>query len=233
MDNIQTELSRKVITYDDFDINSINKIGGVDISYDNDSDTSCACLVVVDFKTCKLLYSKCKVFKNENEYKPGYLAFKEVPIYIELFNELKLKNPELTPDAILADGNGILHPRGLGLASHLGVLLDIPTVGCAKTLFNLDGVCKEYLQKQRKLQHKESFELIGTSGKIYGVAYQSSNQTTLVPTCYISIGHRISLETAVDIVKKLNVYKTIEPVRQADIISRNYLKNVLKNKIEI
>ena len=75
-------------------------------------------------------------------YIPGFLAFREVGFLMDRLEEVKNEKPELMPQVILVDGNGILHPRGLGLASHLGILSDIPSVGIAKKLFHVDGLEK-------------------------------------------------------------------------------------------
>ena len=87
-------------------------------------------------------------------YIPGFLAYREAPHLIDLYNKLKAKKPELLPDVILLDGNGILHVNGCGLASHLGVLLNVPTIGVSKTMFYIDGVTADdiYYQSEELLQ---------------------------------------------------------------------------------
>ncbi len=83
--------------------------------------------------------------KLTQPYVPGFLAFREAPHLIELINKLKNKSPEFYPQVIFFDGNGILHNNGCGLASHLGVLLDISTLGVSKTMFRVDGLTKVIL----------------------------------------------------------------------------------------
>ena len=90
----------------------------------------------------KIVYQKCKLVTIKEEYIPGFLAFREVEFLADLINELKHTNLKLVPQVIFVDGNGILHPRGFGLASHLGVLVDIPTIGIGKNLLFVDGLTK-------------------------------------------------------------------------------------------
>ena len=90
-----------------------------------------------------MVYKDYEIVKLDLPYVPGFLAFREVPHLMKLINTLKEKRPEYIPQVILVDGNGILHQNGFGLASHLGVLADIPTIGCGKTVFNVDGMSKE------------------------------------------------------------------------------------------
>lgn len=90
------------------------------------------------------LYEEIEFFNiGEQPYIPGFLAFREVPILYVLFERLKQKRPDLWPQLVLVDGNGILHQNQCGLACHLGVLIDLPTVGVGKTLFYIDGLTKD------------------------------------------------------------------------------------------
>lgn len=76
----------------------------------------------------------------EYPYIPGFLAFRETPAYTILFERLKKNRPDLWPHVLLVDGNGILHNRGFGCASHIGVLMDIPSIGVGKTVFAVDSL---------------------------------------------------------------------------------------------
>lgn len=96
-------------------------IGGVDISFVKDSnEDACAGLVVLLYPTMEVIYEKCNMIKLTLPYIPGYLAFRECSFLLDLLEELYNTQPEIFPQVIMVDGNGILHPRGLGLASHLG-----------------------------------------------------------------------------------------------------------------
>ena len=85
---------------------------------------------------------------SHQPYVPGFLAFREVPVLSRLFDRLKQKQAQLWPELVLVDGNGILHNNQCGLACHLGVILNLPTVGVGKTLFYIDGLGKETVKAQ-------------------------------------------------------------------------------------
>ena len=105
---------------------------------------ACAALVIYSCKLKTELYSETLLFNISHQpYIPGFLAFREVPVLWRLFDQLRQKQPQLWPELLLVDGNGILHQNQCGLACHLGVLIDVPTVGIGKTLFYIDGLGKE------------------------------------------------------------------------------------------
>ncbi|XP_063455546.1 endonuclease V isoform X20 [Pan paniscus] len=121
--------------------------------------------------------------------------------------------PEL--EVLLVDGNGVLHHRGFGVACHLGVLTDLPCVGVAKKLLQVDGLENNALHKEkiRLLQTRgDSFPLLGDSGTVLGMALRSHDRSTR--PLYISVGHRMSLEAAVRLTCCCCRFRIPEPVRQ-------------------
>ena len=136
-----------------------------------------------------------------------------------------MNNKEYIPQVILVDGNGIHHIKGFGLASHLGVLVDIPTIGCGKTVFALDGITKKSVEEINNINLKEkgdSFKLIGKSGKHWGYLYKSKiNEDPLL----ISLGNKICNNTALNIIKNVCVKddRIPEPIRLSDKISRRLI----------
>ncbi|CAI8010605.1 Endonuclease V [Geodia barretti] len=120
----------------------------------------------------------------------------------------------------------ILFVAGFGLASHLGVLADIPSIGVGKKLYHVDGLEKGPDHKQRiqtQLRKRgDYFHLIGDSGMIWGAAVRTSAEAT--NPVYVSVGHKISLDTAVGLVLACSLKRVPEPVRQADLLSRKYLR---------
>jgi deoxyinosine 3'endonuclease (endonuclease V) len=90
----------------------------------------------------KVIWEDYEKDETDYPYIPGFLAFKEVPSYSVLFKRLKERKPEFYPQLVMVDGNGILHTRNFGLASHLGVMFDVPSVGVGKTVFAVDGITK-------------------------------------------------------------------------------------------
>jgi deoxyinosine 3'endonuclease (endonuclease V) len=209
----------------------IDYIGGVDISFiKGDCINACAALVVLDAKSFNVVYSKCKMVKMEEPYIPGFLAFREVGHLVSLIEELKLTNSKFLPDVIFVDGNGVLHHRGFGLASHLGVLSNIPTIGIGKNLLMVDGITKDAVKKEFSSKCKKAGDfcaLRGNSEKIWGASLKTTDNVT--NPIYVSIGHKIDLKTAVELTTKVSFFRVPEPVRIADQISRNFLR-VLNTK---
>jgi deoxyribonuclease V len=136
-------------------------------------------------------------------YVPGFLSFRESPSYIAA-----LANLSQAPELLLVDGQGVAHPRGLGIASHLGVHLDIPSVGVAKTLL--------YGKPDRELDEQagSAVKLIGKSGQV-GWVLRSKNK---VQPLYVSPGHKVSMEGALEFVRSmLGKNRLPEPLGQAHV----------------
>lgn len=99
-----------------------------------------------------MVYSDVSFVELHLSYIPGFLSFREGPFIIEKLARLKKEKPEILPQVVFIDGNGILHPRGVGLASHIGVCADVPTVGVAKKLLHVDGIVKDELHHRKVSQ---------------------------------------------------------------------------------
>ncbi|XP_050175262.1 endonuclease V isoform X16 [Myiozetetes cayanensis] len=137
-------------------------------------------------------------------------------------------------EVLLVDGNGVLHHRGFGVACHLGVLTDLPCVGVAKNLLQVDGLVRDELHREqiRSLQRSgDTFPLTGTSGRVLGMALRSYHNSS--KPLYVSVGHRVSLDTAVRLVGSCCRYRVPEPIRQADIRSREYIRKQLCPPLEV
>jgi deoxyribonuclease V len=204
----QHRMASKVVLKDDF--TSIRSICGMDVSnlrFDP-SQKIFGAAVVLSTETKKVLESSCATLVQSFPYIPGLLAFREAPVLVEAFMRLTHK-----PDLIMVDGQGISHPRALGIASHIGVLLNIPTIGVAKTL----------------LTGKPAFELGIEAGSMVPLLHRGKTVAMLLRTkrntnpLIISIGHRVSLETAVSCVQKmLTGYRLPESTRLAHIMANDY-----------
>ena len=224
----QYELKKKLIKIDDPILQNIKYIGGVDISFHKDYYSNkdepkigISALVICDIKTLKIVYEDYKIVKIDEPYIPGFLAFREVKHFVNLIENLKKNAPQYIPQVILVDGNGVFHNKGFGLASHLGVLVDIPTIGCGKTVFAVDGITKKKVENINiyNLRKKgDSKALIGKSGTKWGYALKSTKEFN--DPMIISIGHKISNETALKIAKSACIYRVPEPIRLSDKISR-------------
>ena len=175
-------------------------------------------------RNLKIVYEDYKVVKMDEPYIPGFLAFREVNHLVDLINDLKKNHPEYIPQVILVDGNGILHVKGFGLACHLGVLVDIPTIGCSKNVFNIDGITKIKVKEiSSKYLNKggDYYPLIGDSGEQWGWAYRSNDESK--NPMIISLGHKISNETALKIVKISTIHRIPQPIRFSDKLSRRLI----------
>eukprot|EP00245_Coleochaete_scutata_P004866 TRINITY_DN17911_c0_g1_i1.p1 TRINITY_DN17911_c0_g1~~TRINITY_DN17911_c0_g1_i1.p1 ORF type:complete len:349 (-),score=65.90 TRINITY_DN17911_c0_g1_i1:928-1974(-) len=247
----QEQLRRKLITEDDFPWQlplkpgglatglvhgtgaagkctgeTLKLVGGVDISFSkDDADLACAALVVMDVETMRIVYEAYEIVRMTLPYIPGYLAFRECSAHVRLLKQLAENQPHLMPQVVLVDGNGLLHPRGFGLACHLGVVADVPTIGIGKNLHHVDGLQAEkvrHVVDQRNKAAGDYVELVGASGRVWGAALKSHAGAT--KPVMVSVGHRISLRTAIEVVKRCCRYRVPEPVRQADVKSREYLR---------
>lgn len=214
------------------DVRPLKYIAGTDISFvKGDATNACAAVVVVELPNLEVIYEDISMVELTAPYIPGFLAFREAEFIVKKFDRLQNLKPEIMPQAIMVDGNGILHAREFGLACHIGVQLGIPTVGVAKTLYYVDGIEKnEEHQNKIKMNLKkggDTFPLISNSGKTLGVTLRSCDKTT--KPIYVSPGHNISLETAVWLVQLCCKYRIPEPVRQADIKSREHIRDKWKS----
>lgn len=224
---IQNDLKAKLIETDkhSFTINTdpntdLSVISGMDISASVvDPSVAVSAFVICD-KDLNVLYEHFEFVKVTEPYVPGFLAFREVSHLVRQVEFLKKVYPDFMPQVILCDGNGIFHSNRFGLACHLGVLVDIPTIGCSKTVFAVDGINKKNVNAQaRKLKKGGDYVfLTGDSGNVWGAALKSTKKSS-VPMI-ISIGHRVSLQTALDVVKSTTKFRVPEPVRLADKKSR-------------
>src|SRR5215470_17118486 len=107
----------------------IETVAGIDVSYDKGSDVLFAAIVVLQFPELQLIASASATATVPFPYIPGFLSFRECPAVLQAWEKLTMK-----PDCLICDGQGIAHPRRLGIASHLGLWLDLPSIGCAKSL---------------------------------------------------------------------------------------------------
>jgi deoxyribonuclease V len=147
-------------------------------------------------------------------YIPGFLSFREGPAIIMTIRKLSIR-----PDVLLFDGQGIAHPYGLGIASHIGVLLNIPSIGCAKS--RLIG---DHTEPDRR---KGMFSYLTYRGKRIGAVLRTRDG---VKPVFVSPGHLIELEEAIDIVLRCtDRYRLPEPVRRADIVSKRLRNELLSS----
>ncbi|TLU99592.1 endonuclease V [Dyadobacter luticola] len=178
----------------------ITTIAGADISLSLYSDTVYAGMVILSFPDLQpIAYSLVKshtVFP----YVPGYLAFREIPSLLKVYEQIPIK-----PDVIMFDGNGILHARRMGIASHFGVLTGTATMGCAKK--KLAG------QYEEPGNQRNDFSLVTDRREIVGYALRTKND---VKPVFISPGNKMSMQDSLEIaIKCVGKHRLPEPTRRA------------------
>ncbi|KAF9975561.1 hypothetical protein BGZ73_000773 [Actinomortierella ambigua] len=219
-------------------IQGLRYVGGVDLSFIvGNNEDAIASLIVLSFPDLKVVYEDHIKVKLTLPYIAGFLAFREVDPLLSLIQSLRVKRPELVPQVILVDGCGILHPRGFGLASHLGLVSGIPTVGCSKNYLVIDGDGPLLATKPTELKalfhkHVQDESTKGVmylegqmTGKVYGAALAAQTKSGEHKNAiFVSIGHRVSLETSLALVRACSLYRVPEPIRQADLKSRSEIR---------
>jgi deoxyribonuclease V len=199
---IQERLRDEVILKDNF--HQISTIAGVDVGYESSSKLSRAVIAIYQFPELELLETIIAQKQTSFPYIPGLLSFREIPVILDAIESLTN-----IPDLILCDGHGFAHPRRFGLACHLGVITDIPVIGVAKSV--LIGKFDE-LDEERG-----SWKPLIDNGEIVGIVLRSRVK---VKPIYVSIGHRISLDSAREIVLQCcKKFKLPEPIRKAHQIA--------------
>lgn len=200
---LQTRLrERLVLTWDG---RTVNSISGVDVSYTGNQ--ACAAIVVLHYPDMTPLSAVTAVASITFPYIPGLLAFREGPIILAAWEKLSYK-----PDVLMFDGQGIAHPRGLGIAAHIGILLDIPTIGVAKSrLYGQYDKVGLLSGDQSELRDEHDPE------KIIGAVVRTREKSKPL---FISPGHLIDLEHAIaSVLAGSQGYRLPEPIRYAHKMS--------------
>ena len=182
-----------------WDGREVKTIGGVDMSLKDDQ--AHAAIVVLRFPELTPIQGVAADAPLVFPYVPGLLSFREGPALLAAFAKLRTE-----PDLILIDGHGRAHPRRFGIASHIGVLLDKPTVGCAKSL-----LVGQHAEPGRK---RDSTAPLWFQGERVGEVLRTRDN---VKPIYVTVGYRISLASAVEFVKQCcDGYRIPKPTREAD-----------------
>jgi deoxyribonuclease V len=185
-------------------------IAGVDAAFAENYIFAAACLF--SYPELVLREKACLVSPITFPYIPGYLSFREGEAIIRALRLLKAK-----PDLILIDGQGIAHPRGIGIASHIGVLLDLPTVGCAKS--RLVG------EFETPGWERGAYSFLHYHETIVGAVVRTRDH---VRPLFISPGHRLNLKNSIEIVlQTTRGFRIPEPLRRADFLSKQVKREYL------
>jgi deoxyribonuclease V len=205
----QKEMATRVILEDDIN-RPIEHIGGVDVSNTpfDPAKMVFGAVVVCSYSSLSIVETSTQADEQKFPYIPGLLGFREVPTIIQAYKKLSL-----FPDLIMVDGHGVSHPRGLGVASHLGVLLDTPTIGVAKSI--LVGTPAASLPEEVG----SMVPLLWKGREIAMVVRTKKRCSPLI----VSVGHKISLKTATQLVIGcLKKYRLPEPTRYAHLAANKY-----------
>lgn len=179
---LQKLLRDKVVRGDR--LGAVRHVAGTDVGFEQSGAVSRAAAVVLTYPGLELADYSIARLPTRFPYVPGLLSFREAPVVLAALDALRVK-----PDLILCDGQGIAHPRRMGIASHIGILRDIPTIGVGKT--RLTGSHEE------PRQQRGAWQPLIDHDEIIGAVLRSRVHTRPI---FVSIGHRISLETAVQYV---------------------------------
>ena len=204
---IQRELANSISR--ECEIGAVRLIAGVDISAPDNHGVATGAVVVLRYPELVLAESKTVQKRLDLPYIPGLLSFRESPLIMAACEELSV-----SPDLVLVDGQGIAHPRRLGLASHLGLLWDKPTIGCAKSL-----LCGWH---QPVGPEPGSYAELIDDNEVIGAALRTKEGSAPL---YISIGHKIDLATALQwVLNCCRGYRLPEPTRLAHLAAAGKLK---------
>ncbi len=205
--DIQKRLAAEVSRISE--VNTPRFIAGVDISVNRREGVATGAVVVLDYPGLNLVEAEVVSGKVDFPYVPGLLSFRESPLTLATCEKLNL-----IPDLILVDGQGIAHPRRMGLASHLGLFLNTPTIGCAKSL-----LCGSH--KALDVESGSYAEVVD-KGEVIGAALRTKLE---VKPVYVSIGHKVDLQTALRwVLACCRGYRLPEPTRLAHLMAKGNLK---------
>lgn len=176
---LQTQLREQVVREDA--LGPVRRVAGVDVGFEGDGKITRAAVAVLSFPDLVPVEQAIARVPTTFPYVPGLLSFREAPAVLDAFEKLSAR-----PDLILYDGQGVAHPRRIGIASHVGLLLDVPSIGVAKT--RLIG------EHGRVPGSKGRWTPLRDGDEIIGAVLRTRSH---VKPLYVSIGHRVSLETAI------------------------------------
>lgn len=176
---LQDRLRGHIIAEDQF--SRFRRVAGIDVGFETAGTMARAAVVVLDLPSLKPLDQAVARRPVTFSYRPGLLSFREVPVVLEA-----LKGLQLEPDLLLCDGQGLAHPRRFGLASHLGLLCNLPSIGVAKT--------RLYGSSREPGPERGAWEPLMAGTEIVGAALRTHPR---FKPLFVSVGHRVGLETAI------------------------------------
>ena len=221
----QNELRDRIELVDKFEVKDVKRVAGIDLAYwkNDDEEYAVCCVVIIDADTHKVVEKKHCSGKIEVPYMPGFLAFRELPLILKTVALL-----ETSPDIYVFDGNGYLHPRHMGIATHASFYLNKPTFGVAKSYYRVDKQT-DYVEPENEAGN---FTDIVIDGEVYGRTLRTHKD---VRPIFVSVGNYISLDTACALALKLTDRESHVPVptRLADLETHIERENEQRRMNEI
>ncbi|HIF6263062.1 TPA: deoxyribonuclease V [Raoultella ornithinolytica] len=200
----QQELAALVIREDRLDRDPPRLIGGADVGFEQEGEVTRAAIVLLAYPSLELVEYQVARVATTIPYIPGFLSFRETPALLAAWQQLAQK-----PDLLFVDGHGISHPRRLGVASHFGLLVDVPTIGVAKK-----RLCGQFM-----LPGDEPGALAPLMDKNEQLAWVWRSKARCNPL-FVSTGHRVALDSALTWVQRcIKGYRLPEPTRWADAVA--------------
>jgi len=196
---LQERLRTRIVRRDE--LGEVQTVAGADVAFLRERNLACAAVVVLAYPSLDEIERRWAAAEIRFPYVPGLLSFREIPVLVRAFEKLAAR-----PDVVLFDGQGIAHPRRIGLAAHAGLILDVPSVGCAKS--RLVGEAAEPRPEVGEWSPLRDGE------EVIGAVVRTRRG---VKPVYVSIGHRVSLPTAIRLVLGcLDRTRIPKPTREAD-----------------
>lgn len=213
--NEQNKLLLQLDLNNQVNIGNLHLIAGVDLAYwkENEKEYAVCCIVVLNYRTKVVIERKYNYDQITVPYIPGCLAFREIPLVMRTVRGL-----ENEPDLYVFDGNGYLHPRHMGLATHAGILLNKPSIGVAKSYFKVENV--DYAEPENECF---AYKDIVIHDEVFGRALRTQKNVRPV---FISVGNKIDLQTSMEVIKNMvNEESHVPlPTRLADLMTHEKRK---------
>ncbi len=206
----QLSLQKKIDLDNRVELAKVKTVAGIDLAYWNKGDKEYAncCIVVIDYNTQELIEEVYSVGEIDVPYIPGCLAYREIPLFMETYKKLTKE-----PDVIVFDGNGYLHARHMGIATHAGILLNKPTIGVAKSYYKIENV--DFTMPEDKAG---AYTDIVINDEVYGRAVRTHKG---VKPVFVSTGNMIDIETSMQLAMSLVNKESRIPIstRLADLMT--------------
>lgn len=217
---IQERLRSEIVCEDTFQTADLKTVAGVDLAYwkQDSQEYAVCCIVVLDYQTSEIIEKKQYSGKITVPYVSGFLAFRELPLILKTVELLENK-----PDFYIFDGNGYLHPRHMGIATHAGLILKTPSAGVAKTYYRV--LDTGYTEPDSQAG---SYTDIVIQGEIYGRALRTHDH---VKPVFLSVGTGVSLDTATKLIQHFVTKESHipAPTRLADLETHLARKQILES----